>query len=84
MRVRTGTRPRKSAPSQVKAARTQAPDPAKPALRFLKISAKPRFCKDSKYRPCPLLVKYVEAGWLGRKVKRGFYDYRGVAPVPTR
>jgi len=39
---------------------------------------------DSKYRPCPLLVKYVEAGWLGRKVKRGFYDYRGDAPVPTR
>jgi 3-hydroxybutyryl-CoA dehydrogenase len=39
---------------------------------------------DSKYRPCPLLVKYVEAGWLGRKTKRGFYDYRGQAPVPTR
>ena len=39
---------------------------------------------DSKYRPCPLLVKYVEAGWLGRKVKRGFYDYRGEVPVPTR
>jgi 3-hydroxybutyryl-CoA dehydrogenase len=39
---------------------------------------------DSKYRPCPLLVKYVEAGWLGRKVKRGFYDYRGDVPVPTR
>ncbi len=39
---------------------------------------------DTKYRPCPLLVKYVEAGWLGRKTKRGFYDYRGVAPVPTR
>ena len=39
---------------------------------------------DSKYRPCPLLVKYVEAGWLGRKVGRGFYDYRGDAPVPTR
>jgi 3-hydroxybutyryl-CoA dehydrogenase len=39
---------------------------------------------DSKYRPCPLLVKYVEAGWLGRKSKRGFYDYRGEAPVPTR
>lgn len=39
---------------------------------------------DSKYRPCPLLVKYVEAGWLGRKVKRGFYDYRGELPVPTR
>jgi len=39
---------------------------------------------DSKYRPCPLLVKYVEAGWLGRKVKRGFYDYRGEIPVPTR
>ena len=39
---------------------------------------------DSKYRPCPLLVKYVEAGWLGRKVKRGFYDYRGETPVPTR
>ena len=39
---------------------------------------------DSKYRPCPLLVKYVEAGWLGRKVKRGFYDYRGDTPVPTR
>ncbi|GJD59469.1 3-hydroxybutyryl-CoA dehydrogenase [Methylobacterium dankookense] len=39
---------------------------------------------DSKYRPCPLLVKYVEAGWLGRKTKRGFYDYRGPTPVPTR
>ncbi len=39
---------------------------------------------DSKYRPCPLLVKYVEAGWLGRKVQRGFYDYRGEVPVPTR
>ncbi|MFO1049181.1 MAG: 3-hydroxybutyryl-CoA dehydrogenase [Geminicoccaceae bacterium] len=39
---------------------------------------------DSKYRPCPLLVKYVEAGWLGRKVKRGFYDYRGETPIPTR
>ncbi|AWN53232.1 3-hydroxybutyryl-CoA dehydrogenase [Methylobacterium sp. 17Sr1-1] len=39
---------------------------------------------DSKYRPCPLLVKYVEAGWLGRKSKRGFYDYRGAEPVPTR
>ena len=39
---------------------------------------------DTKYRPCPLLVKYVEAGWLGRKTKRGFYDYRGDQPVPTR
>ncbi|MEQ9145779.1 MAG: 3-hydroxybutyryl-CoA dehydrogenase [Parvibaculaceae bacterium] len=39
---------------------------------------------DSKYRPCPLLVKYVEAGWLGRKTKRGFYDYRNGDPVPTR
>ena len=39
---------------------------------------------DSKYRPCPLLAKYVEAGWLGRKTKRGFYDYRGDVPVPTR
>jgi len=39
---------------------------------------------DSKYRPCPLLVKYVEAGWLGRKANRGFYDYRGEQPMPTR
>ena len=39
---------------------------------------------DSKYRPCPLLVKYVEAGWIGRKAERGFYDYRGGKPVPTR
>ncbi|MGF0539673.1 3-hydroxybutyryl-CoA dehydrogenase [Agrobacterium sp. ES01] len=39
---------------------------------------------DSKYRPCPLLVKYVEAGWLGRKSGRGFYDYRGEIPLPTR
>ena len=39
---------------------------------------------DSKYRPCPLLVKYVEAGWIGKKVKRGFYDYSGERPVPTR
>jgi len=39
---------------------------------------------DSKYRPCPLLVKYVEAGWLGRKTKRGFYDYRSGPPIPTR
>jgi 3-hydroxybutyryl-CoA dehydrogenase len=39
---------------------------------------------DSKYRPCPLLVKYVEAGWLGQKTQRGFYDYRGPTPVPTR
>ncbi len=39
---------------------------------------------DTKYRPCPLLVKYVEAGWLGRKTKRGFYDYRGDVPIPTR
>lgn len=39
---------------------------------------------DSKYRPCPLMVKYVEAGWLGQKTKRGFYDYRGEKPVPTR
>lgn len=39
---------------------------------------------DTKYRPCPLMTKYVEAGWLGRKTKRGFYDYRGDVPVPTR
>ncbi|MEM9739373.1 MAG: 3-hydroxybutyryl-CoA dehydrogenase [Pseudomonadota bacterium] len=39
---------------------------------------------DTKYRPCPLLVKYVEAGWIGRKMGRGFYDYTGDAPVPTR
>jgi len=39
---------------------------------------------DTKYRPCPLLTKYVEAGWLGRKTNRGFYDYRGEVPVPTR
>ncbi len=39
---------------------------------------------DTKYRPCPLLTKYVEAGWLGRKTQRGFYDYRGDMPVPTR
>ena len=39
---------------------------------------------DTKYRPCPLLVKYVEAGWLGQKSKRGFYDYRGETPIPTR
>ncbi|WP_370212615.1 3-hydroxyacyl-CoA dehydrogenase family protein, partial [Roseovarius sp.] len=39
---------------------------------------------DTKYRPCPLLTKYVEAGWLGRKSGRGFYDYRSGEPVPTR
>ena len=39
---------------------------------------------DTKYRPCPLLVKYVEAGWVGKKAGRGFYDYRGDTPVPTR
>ena len=39
---------------------------------------------DTKYRPCPLLTKYVEAGWLGRKTQRGFYAYRGEVPVPTR
>ncbi|MDA0187918.1 MAG: 3-hydroxybutyryl-CoA dehydrogenase [Proteobacteria bacterium] len=39
---------------------------------------------DTKYRPCPLMTKYVEAGWLGRKTQRGFYDYRGEVPVPTR
>jgi 3-hydroxybutyryl-CoA dehydrogenase len=39
---------------------------------------------DSKYRPCPLLIKYVEAGWLGVKTDKGFYDYAGDSPVPTR
>ena len=39
---------------------------------------------DTKYRPCPLLAKYVEAGWLGRKTSKGFYDYTGDEPVPTR
>jgi 3-hydroxybutyryl-CoA dehydrogenase len=39
---------------------------------------------DTKYRPCPLLTKYVDAGWMGRKTQRGFYDYRGDVPVPTR
>ena len=39
---------------------------------------------DTKYRPCPLLVKYVEAGWLGKKTQRGFYDYRSGVPTPTR
>ena len=39
---------------------------------------------DTKYRPCPLLVQYVDAGWLGRKTKRGFYDYSGDDPVPAR
>ena len=39
---------------------------------------------DDKYRPCPLLTKYVEAGWLGRKTRRGFYDYRSGTPIPTR
>ena len=39
---------------------------------------------DPKFRPAPLLLKYVEAGWLGRKVKRGFYDYSGAEPAPTR
>jgi 3-hydroxyacyl-CoA dehydrogenase len=40
--------------------------------------------RSDQHRPCPLLVKYVEAGWLGRKTNRGFYDYRGEKPVPTR
>jgi len=54
------------------------------ALDVLMTDFSPEALAAGKYRPCPLLIKYVEAGWLGRKAGRGFYDYSGDTPVPTR
>jgi len=54
------------------------------ALDVLMTDFSPEALAAGKYRPCPLLIKYVEAGWLGRKAGRGFYDYSGETPVPTR
>jgi 3-hydroxybutyryl-CoA dehydrogenase len=53
-------------------------------LDVLMTDVSPEALAASKYRPCPLLIKYVEAGWLGRKAGRSFYDYSGETPVPTR